>query len=90
MLAGAGTALVAHFCAEGSGSDVTPGCTAPSASLFCGTGDAGSKDVREGLSLLERETIKEIIQGKKKIFHLLLSLSDLLGVGYLHNYITLI
>lgn len=72
----------------GSGSDVTPGCAAPSASLFFGTGEAGSKDVREGPSLLERGIIKERIQGKEKIFHLLLSLSDLLGIGYLHYHIT--
>ena len=88
MLAGAVTALVAHFCAGGSGTDMTPGCIAPSASLFFGTEEAGSKDIRNGLRLLEREAMKERIQGKEKIFPLLFSLSDVLGVGYLHAHTT--
>jgi len=70
MLGGAVTALVARFCAGGSGTDVTPGCVAPSASLGFGTEEAGSKDIREELTLLEREAMKERIQGKETIFPL--------------------
>lgn len=76
------------FPCRGTGSDVTPGCGAPSA-LLVGTEEAGSKDSREGPRLLEREAMKERIQGKDKIFPLLFSLSDLLlAVGYKHAYTT--
>lgn len=83
MLARAVTDLVAHPSAGGSGAGVVPGCIAPSASLFFGTEEAGSKKIGEGLRLLEKKVIKERIQGKDKIFPLLFNLSDLLGVGYL-------
>lgn len=53
-LAGAVTALVANFCAGVSGSDEMPGCIAPSASLGFGTEEAGSRDIREGLRLLDK------------------------------------
>lgn len=53
-LAGAVTALVADFCAGVSGSDEMPGCIAPSASLVFGTEEAGSRDIREGLRLLDK------------------------------------
>lgn len=84
MLVGAVAALVVHFCAGGSGTGMMPGWIAPSASLFFRTEEADSKDIRERLRLLEREAMKERIQGKEKIFPLLFSLSDLLGVRYLH------